>query len=146
MNLEETAASVLEQYPTGRRVDLQKEERLLEKFGDIAFTGFGIVIGIAVLGIIYAIVTKMILSGTQPFSGILLVAFITFAALSLGYVFWREALEERKHKVEAAPGSRGELTVMPEKLLHESTFEPIPSVTEDTTALLGVKRDTKKLD
>jgi hypothetical protein len=144
MNLEQTASSMLEQFPTAQRIDLQKEEILLEKFGNIAFTGFGIAIGLGVLGIIYVIATKMILSGTQPLAGILLAAFIVFAALSLGYVFWRESLNEKKDKKgpnERLAGKSAEA----ERLLNESTFEPIASVTEDTTALLSVKRGTKKL-
>lgn len=146
MNLEQTASSMLEQYPTGKRLDLQKQERILERFGSIAFTGFGVVIVIAVLGIIYAIVTKMILNGTQPLSGILLVAFIVFAGLSLGYVFWREALDEKKQKIESAPGLHLEPHASDEKLLSEPTFESVPSVTENTTELLGVKRKTKKFE
>ena len=144
MNLEQTASSMLEHYPTGQRIDLQREERSLERFGNIAFTGFGVVIGIGILGMIYAIVTKMILNGTQPLAGILLAAFILFAGLSLGYVFWREALNEKKHKSEPGTALPEEMANA-ERLLNESTFDPIPSVTEDTTALLAVRRDTKKL-
>lgn len=103
-------------------------------------------LGIGVLGIIYAIVTNMVLSGSQPLAGILLIAFMVFAALSLGYVFWREALNEKKERVAAAPALQIKNDQPAEKSLRESIFEPVPSVTEDTTALLGVKRSTKKLD
>lgn len=57
MNLEQTALSVREQSGDDVPADLTRQEKALAKFGTVAFTGFGVVICIAVLGIIYAIVT-----------------------------------------------------------------------------------------
>lgn len=63
-----------------------------------------------------------------------------FAALSLGYVIWNEALKEKRQKADNAPG----LSVLPEtptaKLLDEPWFEPVQSVTENTTKLLPVEK------
>lgn len=140
MNLEGSAASLLEQFPGGVRSDLQRQERNLERFGKVAFTGFGIVIGIAILGILYAILTKMILSGTQPWSGALLMAFIVFAALTLGYVLRRESLNEKRQKLGMTPAPANSLPdPTTGKLLEESTFEPVPSVVEHTTAKLKIE-------
>lgn len=53
MNLEQSATSLLEQFPGKERLDLKREEQLSEKFGKVAFTGFGIVIAIAIISFIY---------------------------------------------------------------------------------------------
>lgn len=146
MNLENSAASLLEQFPKKARADLQREEKMLQRFGQVAFTGFGIVIGIALLAMIYFIFTKMILAGEQPWAGALLISFIVFAGLSLGYVIWQESLKEKRAKLETAPGRNIGSSESTEKLLNESTFEPVPnSVVEDTTELLTKKSKTKKL-
>lgn len=95
MNLTDIASSYLLQFPQGAAADIKRQERMLESFGRIAFGGFGLVILTAIGAIIYLIVTRMILSGTNFWSGILLVAFIIFAGLSLGYVFLQESIKEK---------------------------------------------------
>lgn len=147
MNLEQAASSLLEQFPNNERYDLQQEEKRLQRFGQVAFTGFGIVIGIAVLAMIYFIFTKMILSGEQPLSGILLIAFIVFAVLSLGYVVWQESLKERRQKVEIGPGRILPPQQVDANQLAEKDFTGVPgSIVESTTDLLPAKARTKKLD
>jgi hypothetical protein len=151
MNLEHSAASLLEQFPDAPRADLQREEKMLERFGTVAFGGFGVVVLLAIAGLIYWIVDKAILSGEGPVMGILLIAFLIFAALSLAYVIWRESLKEKRAKLEMAPGRKFEPA--PEetgKLLNEGSFESVPSsVVEDTTDLLPARAprsQTRKLD
>lgn len=78
----------------------------------------------------------MILSGTQPWSGALLVAFIVFAAHTLGYVFWNESLEEKRAKLRPASTNIESRSVSTANLLEGSTLEPVASVTENTTAKL----------
>ncbi len=147
MNLEQAASSLLEQFPDRPRADLQREEKRLERFGTVAFGGFGVVVLLAIAGLIYWIIDKAILSGEGPVMGILLIAFLIFAALSLAYVIWRESLNEKRAKIEKAPGRIPDLAEPPEKLLKETSFAPIPaSVVEDTTELLVPKSKTRKLD
>lgn len=143
LNLEQTSISLLEQLPNAQAANLTARERRLEKFGAIAFGGFGIVIGLAVLGIIYAILTGMILSGKQPWIGVLLVLFIVFALLSVSYVIFAEDLKERKNKLKS--NAANELA-SPDtgKLLHEGIVEPVPSVTEDSTELLPARKNTRQ--
>lgn len=145
MNLEQTAMSLLEQFPTAQRANLQRQEQMLERFGQIAFTGFGLVISIAIGAIIYFIITKMILTGVNLWSGILLVAFIIFAGLSLGYVFWAESLKEKRQKLR--PQATDVLLEAREtgQLLKEGSLEPAISVTENTTELLGIENKTRRL-
>ncbi|MEQ1644854.1 MAG: hypothetical protein ABL959_15500, partial [Pyrinomonadaceae bacterium] len=103
MNLEGAAASLLEQFPDGQRTDLQREERNLERFGKVAFTGFGIVLFLGVLGLLYWIFDRMIVGDAGLLSGILLMAFIIFSALALTYVVWQESLKEKRAKLGRTP-------------------------------------------
>jgi len=147
LNLEKTAETLLEQIPSAESAKLLKRERNLQKFGNVAFGGFGLVLLIAICAIIYLIITKVILSGNSVFGGIMLIAFIIFAALSLAYVAFNEDLKERKQK--ANPNLKNELPEKLEtgKLLEEKPFEPIPqSVTENTTDLLYAEQKTRKLE
>ncbi len=136
MNLEGSAASLLEQFPDGTRSDLKRQERNLERFGSIVFTGFGIMVCIFVIVLLYAILTNMILSGTQPFFGALAMAFIIFAALTLTYVIRRESLNEKRQKLGVLPDTNSLPGATTGKLLEGSTIEPVPSVVEHTTELL----------
>lgn len=143
LRLEQIAATLLEQIPSAASADLLKRQRNLEKFGNIAFGGFAIVLLVAVISMIYLIFIKIILSGESIFGGIMLIAFIIFAVLTLAYVVLNEDLKERRQK--ANPTLQNEL---PEKLdtgklLEDKPFEPVPtSVTENTTELLTVESKT----
>ncbi len=146
MNLEPAAQSLLEHFPAGDRADLDRRERRVEKFGQVAFTGFMIVVGLAVLGIIYAILDRMVFSGDQPLYGILLMAFIVFALLTLVYVGFKEDLKEKRMKAGRAttpPPPELEMPAVTARLLEEKEFEPIPAVTESTTELLHQDRTRK---
>ena len=144
MNLEQSVSSILEQYPDGSRAELQRQERSLEKFGSVAFGGFGIVVGLAICGFIYLIFMRMILSGTSPVAGVLLILFLIFAALTLAYVIQNETLKEKRRKIEPAPGAATLAPNASAKLLDESRIEPVPSVTENTTRRLKVERKNAK--
>lgn len=146
LNLERTAESLLEQIPSAENAKLLKRERNLEKFGNIAFGGFGVVLLTAIVAIIYLIITKVILTGNSVFGGIILIAFIVFAALTLTYVALNEDLKERKQK--ANPTLKNELSgkQVAANLLEDRPFEPIPSVTEDTTKLLFAEKNTRKFE
>ena len=144
LNLEQTALSLLEQIPSAESAGLLKRQKNLEKFGNIAFGGFGIVLLMAVSAIIYLIFTKVILSGNSVFGGILLIAFIVFAILTLTYVAFNEDLKEKLQKKN--PTLNNELTEQRNtaKLLTDKPFEPISSVTENSTELLHPESKTRK--
>jgi hypothetical protein len=145
MNLTDIAASFLQHLPHDGAANIHKREQMLERFGQIALGGFGVVILTAVAGIIYWIVTKVILTGESFWGGILLIAFIVFAALTLAYVILRESINEKKQKLNPRPL----VTEREEKagvgMLQEGHFQPAVSVVEDTTDLLPVENKTRKL-
>jgi len=137
LNLEPAAISLREQRPGTPQVELQRQERSLERFGNVAFTAFGIVLLLGFLAILYAVYENMIATGRRPWTGSLIILFLITAAMSLGYVFWREHLNDKRQKLQntSAPESLT-TTATTGKLLNESTIEPVPSVVEDTTKLL----------
>ena len=142
LNLEPAAQSLLEQFPAGERPDLARREQRLERFGQLAFGGFGIVVLIAAVGIIYTIFRRMVLAGDQPWAGALLIAFIIFAVLTLTYVVFAEDLKEKRKKAVFTEPRELEGPRTTGRLLDESRFEPVPTVTERTTDLLpSQKRD-----
>src|SRR5688500_15461366 len=81
LNLEQTAVSLLEQIPSAESAKLLRREKSLEKFGTIAFTGFGLAILTGLGAFIYFIIKTMILTGSSVLGGILLIVFFIFSAL-----------------------------------------------------------------
>jgi len=146
LNLEDSAKSLLDQIPSAKSVSLSKAEKRLEKFGTIAWNGFGIVIFIALCAMIYGIFNSMILTGKNIWFGILLVAFIIFAALLGVYVFLSEELKEKKIKNRFQPINELSAPKITDKLLEEKPFEPAGSVTENSTQLLPVENKTRKFE
>jgi cytochrome c biogenesis protein CcdA len=146
MNLEQISAALSEQLPE-RDVSIERSEARLEVFGNIVFIGFGIVLLAGVIGILYTIITKMILSGTQPLAGVILANLVAFGALTLAYVVLKEDLNERKKKARAVsvPSPESDPDIDTNKLLQDPIQEPIPSVIEETTDLLPVENRTRKL-
>ena len=139
MNLEASAASLSEQFPAGERDELVRREEMLERFGQFAFGAFGIVVVLAVVGMIYVILTKMVLAGDKPWAGIIFIAFLISAMMMLAYVVFREDLKSRRSKTRPTHANELEQSVVTGKLLEESHFEPATAVTENTTDLLPVR-------
>jgi uncharacterized membrane protein YvbJ len=145
LNLEKSAESLLEQLPNAQSASLLKQTQLVEKFGNFALGGFGVVLLAGVSTAVYFIFSKMILTGVNVLAGILLIAFLIFALLSLIFVFFNESIKEKKAKIN--PALSNKLTEAKEmgKLLEEKSFEPVPSVTENSTELLFVENKTQKI-
>ena len=144
LNLEKSAESLLEQMPTAQSANLLKNEKLIERFGSFALGGLGVVILFGITILIYTIIEKFLVSGTNVYFAVLLIAFIIFAFLSLIFVFFNETLKERKAKIN--PTIKNELDRKKDtaKLLEEKFFEPAASVTEDSTELLYIENKTRK--
>ncbi len=142
MNLEQTVSSLSEQYGTDFDKAVAGWDRFFNVLGKVGFGGFLVIAAIGIIALLYTIVTKMILSGTQPWFGIFVAGFIIFAALTLVWVFYNESQKDKKKKLPAA-------AVLPEavpttgKLLIDPIEKPA-SVTENTTNLLPVEKKVEK--
>lgn len=142
LNLEASAQSLVSQVPEGDRAALEISERRLEKFGEFAFGGLMVVVSSGVLVMLYAVLERMVLSGEQPWTGILLMAFLIFATLTLAYVAFRESLKEKRKSMGIRPVSIPGIESAPVtgRLLEERPFDSVPSAIEDTTSLLPQDR------
>ncbi len=145
LNLERSAESLVEQMPNAQNANLLKQTQQIEKFGNFALGGFGVVLLTAVGAIIYFIFSKMILSGANVLAGILIIAFFIFAVLSLIFVILNESTKEKKAKINPALADELAGAKNTGKLLEEKPFEPVPSVTENSTELLFAENKTRKI-
>ena len=144
-SLERTSESLLEQLSGDPALGLRRSEHAMERVGSFAFTGFGVVVAAGIFGLIYIVLTRMVLSGAQPIFGIFLAVFLVFAGLSLAFVFWREG---RKDQPPAPPSTLRHLPENPVSLhglSDGSAFEPAQSVVEATTDLLVAENKTRKI-
>lgn len=145
LNLEKSAESLLEQMPSANEANLLRYEKSIERFGSFALGGLGVVGIVSVTALLFYLVQKLILSGTNVYAGLLLIAFFVFAILSLVFVVFNESLKEKKAKLNYRAN---ELTEAKNtgKLLEEKPFVPAASVTENSTELLLTKNDTRKFE
>jgi uncharacterized membrane protein YvbJ len=139
LNLEKSVESLLAQLPSVQNANLLKKEKLVERFGYFALSGLGIVTLIAFTALLYTLVSKFIVTGTNIFAAILLITFMIFAFLSLVFVIFNESLKEKKAKTNPALNKHLNDKKDTTKFLEEKHFEPVSSVTENSTELLFVE-------
>lgn len=146
MNLESVSVTLLAQFPDGGLAALQKQEKMLERYGTFVFGGFAVLVGLGAIGLIVGVILAMVVSGKDPVKGILLSLFILFASLALSYVFLNEHLKDKRKKLQSEPRPSDQFPPpVTGKLLKTGEFEPVPSVVEDTTDLLKVEVPTRRL-
>jgi len=144
LNLEKSAESLVEQMPTAQSANLLRHEKAIERFGNFALGGLGVVILFGITILIYTIIEKFLLSGTNIYFAFLLIAFITFAFLSLVFVFFNESLKEKKAKINQTVKNELVEKKGAANRLEEKSLEPA-SVVENSTELLYAKNKTQKL-
>lgn len=140
LGLEKIAHSLTEQLPAKLDNSLQARQERLEWWGVAALSTFGI----GALGaILYGIIYKIMIVQDKFWTGVGFLAFLIFVACGLlsAYLFAKaEEVKEASTKRQVRQPEElvpGETTG---KLLPESHFEPLPSVTEGTTELLFAER------
>lgn len=121
---------------------MRRRSDFFENLGKFGFGGLGAIVVIGIFFLIYAVVSRFILNGSQIAFGVFLVLFLVFAALSLVYVIYNES----RKKINANWTSTAdeintkELPVpITGKFLSDPVNEPLPSVVEHTTELLKTK-------
>lgn len=144
LNLEKSAESLLEQL---QKSDFSKAENYLEKLGTVGFFGLAAVYLAAISLLSYVVFNKFVLSGEieKIIFGVVIIAMFIFATLMLAYVALNESLKEQKEKLNASLPKEIEKKDTA-KLLEEKPFEPIPSVTEDSTELIYAENKTRKFE
>jgi hypothetical protein len=134
LNLEGVAQSLAEQLPHAKPdKDLQSRQRRIEQLLSVvigsAFTVF-------VLAILWALIYKIIIVKGEVFEGSIFLGLFVALVTALILVVYRESLRESLAKRKSQTSLAGRITGK----LPESGFEPITSVTDRTTELLGAER------
>lgn len=145
INLGVMSKSLLLQLTTARDASSSKKERSIENFKTFAFSKFGLVLLIAVILMISGIFYKVILTDNDVSFGISLIFITVFTSLILFFVSFIESVKEKKAGIN--PVLKSELTEAKDtgKLFEENFFEPIQSVTENSTELFSVESKTRKI-
>lgn len=133
LSLDEFARMLTEQLPEARARLLERQQRIEHWLGRVS----GALVAMFVCALVVGVIWGVIMRG-QILSGLLLLAFIIGAVASLSLVYYNEALKEKLGQ-SAAPDPALPESAPTGKLLSESHFDPVPSVTERTTDLLAVE-------
>ncbi|MGD9589215.1 MAG: hypothetical protein AB7Q37_00875 [Pyrinomonadaceae bacterium] len=136
LKLDAISNYVSEQFPTEEFARFQRRKAIFEKLSLLSISVSGCIAFAVVM--VKAAIYKMLLFGEELILGSAIVALFAFALLSailFGYsrLFMRfKTVEENFQPKETVPG-RGRPT---SKLIEDRPFEPVQTVTEDTTDLL----------
>lgn len=134
-----------DQFPTMEYAKLRKRKERFEKLGLFSLS----LAGFLAFALIFtkAAYYKIMLFGENVIFGAAFVAFLVFGLLSVFFfnypkLFMKfEKMNPRLPAPEESAASSGHDT----PLIEDRPFEPANSVTEDSTELLKVRRDTRKL-
>ena len=141
LKLDAVLQVVAELLPSEESAALQKRKRILEKLGFVSLSIAGL---IGLMSLIFAAALyKLVLFGPEFMfwvSAIALFVFLMAAAVLIGYSKLFMRVEKADPQLAAPDESPSGQTTG--KLLEDRFFEPVPSVTEDTTNLLS-RKDTR---
>ena len=145
LRLDAISHAVSEQFPTKEYAALQKRKELFEKLGlfSLSLSGF---LAFALI-LTRAAYYKIILFGEEVIFGAAFVALVVFGLLSV-FFFNYPKLFMRFEKINPRLPHQKEPLVSEtqrERVLEEKPFQPVPSVTEDSTELLPIENKTRKL-
>lgn len=142
LGLEKVAQTLVEQLPTNLDENLDAQKNRLEQWGVAALSVFGL--GVLSL-LLYGIVYKLMITQGKVMAGLALLGLVVMVACGLlSVVLFAKANEvgeaKLKRQITQAEGpTKSETT---RDLLPEGRLEQIPSVTEHTTELLFVERES----
>jgi hypothetical protein len=135
LNLNPITQAVLEQAPSNEYARLHRRKELFEKLGTFSLSIAGI-IAFSFL-IVLAAYYKMILLGPEVLFWSGFAALISFLLLSIFFFIYPKLfMKFERLNLDRRQTDRSEIAVPTAKLIEDRPFEPIPTVTEDSTDLL----------
>jgi hypothetical protein len=142
LRLDAISQFVGEQFPTKEYAALQKRKELFEKLGLFSLSMFGFLLFALVFA--KAVYYKIILFGEEIIFGAGFAAFVIFGLLSVFFFNYPKLfMKFDKLNPRLSPQDDREVSRQTGKLIEDRPFEPIGSVTDDSTELLSVKNKTK---
>src|SRR5688500_11100792 len=133
LRLDAIARNVVEQFPSEEYAALQRRKELFERGGVASLAVAGLV-GVAFI-ITKVGLYKLILFGPEVLFWSAAAALIGFLLLSV-FFFNFPKFFMNFEKIRPAPEKDPVLSTPTQKLIEDRPFEPVPSVTEETTDLL----------
>ena len=138
LRVEKILKVLVKEIEEKEKTSVQKQADLFRKLG---FISLSLLFGLCFGYIFYlAVYYKFLIFGTEAMSAIGLAAMIFLALLSLYFFNLPKLLNRKKINEEFSKDNEIEEARITEKLLSEGNFEPIPSVTENSTKFLLNKR------
>ena len=134
---------LVKEIQESEKSSVQKRDDLFRKLG---FISLSLLFGLCFSFVFYlAVYYKFLIFGKETIGVIGLTAMVCLGLLSLFFFNLPKLLERKGLSTEFSKNSEIEEPRITEKLLSEGNFEPIQSVTENSTELLFVGNKTKKL-
>jgi len=126
------------------KTNVQKREDLFRKLG---FASLSLLFGLCFSFVFYlAVYYKFLIFGREIMGAISLTAMIFLGLLSLVFFNLPKFLDRRTINEEFSKDNEIEEARKTEQLLSEGNFEPISSVTENSTETLFVENKTRRLE
>lgn len=143
LGLEKIALSLGEQLPARRDESLQMRKERLEQLGVGALSVFGL----GILGfLVYAVAQKLLATQGSLLAILAIIGLVVMLGCGLlSVILFARAKElgEEANRRQLQPDTNANSSSTKE-LLPEGTFEPAPTITERTTDLLFVEKESKK--
>ena len=134
---------LVKEIQESEKSSVQKRDDLFRKLG---FISLSLLFGLCFSFVFYlAVYYKFLIFGKEIIGAIGLTAMVCLGLLSLFFFNLPKLLERKELSAEFSTNSEIEEARITEKLLSGGNFEPIQSVTENSTELLFVENKTKKL-
>jgi ABC-type bacteriocin/lantibiotic exporter with double-glycine peptidase domain len=144
LHLQETTASLTAQLSFGKNAGQLKKLEWIKKFSDLSSSGLIFSAVPAILIYFYMVFTNTPYAGIKVFYALFVIFLILESVMfylrrtnTLGYA---DEMNRKSALMQNKPEKRETA-----KLLEEKPFEPVPSVTENTTDLLYAEQKTRKL-
>lgn len=138
LKLDAISKTVAEQFPSVEYAALQKRKELMEKLGIASFSVAALIGAAFVFS--KMISYKLILLGPDVLYGSAIIALIVFGLLSVFFFNYPKLFmnfEQLNPRLSPTNESADEPARRTNKLIDDRPFEPIGSVTENTTELLS---------
>ena len=142
LKVEKIFKVLVEEIQEREKTSIEKRNDLFRKLG---FVSLSLLFGLIFSCIFYlAVYYKFLIFGKEAMGAIGLIAMVFLGLLSLVFFNLPNFLSRKGVSEEFSNGKEFEKRIT-EKLLPEGNFEPIPSVTENSTELLFAENKTQKI-